>query len=116
MFPCVDIHTHDKSRKNAIINIYPNEELIEGVFHSVGIHPWQTANISSFIIKQLNILAAHPQIVAIGETGIDSIKGASIDIQIEIFKLHVNLSEQYKKPLIIHCVKSFNEIIATILI
>ena len=111
MFPCVDIHTHDKSRKNAIINIYPNEELIEGVFHSVGIHPWQTANISSFIIKQLNILAAHPQIVAIGETGIDSIKGASIDIQIEIFKLHVNLSEQYKKPLIIHCVKSFNEII-----
>lgn len=112
ILPCIDIHTHDKSRTNAIINIYPNENIIEGVYHSVGIHPWHTINVDSSTIEKLNILAAHPQVVAIGETGIDALKGASIDKQIEIFRHHVALSEQHKKPLIIHCVKAFNEIIA----
>lgn len=111
ILPCIDIHTHDKSRINAIINIYPHEPLIEGAYHSVGIHPWHTIDVDSSTIKKLNIHAAHPQVVAIGETGIDALKGASIEKQIEIFRLHVELSEQHKKPLIIHCVKAFNEII-----
>lgn len=111
IFPCIDIHTHDKSRINAVINIYPHENLIEGAFHSVGIHPWQTTDIDLSTIEKLNTLASHPQVVAIGETGIDTLKGASIDKQIDIFKLHISLSEQVKKPLIIHCVKAFNEII-----
>ena len=111
MFPCSDIHTHDKSRTDAIINIYPNEEIIEGAYHSVGIHPWHTVDIDSSTIEKLSTLTAHPQVVAIGETGLDALKGASIEKQIEIFKLHVSLSEKYQKPLIIHCVKCFNEII-----
>ena len=111
ILPCLDIHTHDKSRIDAIINIYPNEQLIEGAYHSVGIHPWHTVDIDSSTIEKLSTLAAHPQVVAIGETGLDALKGASIEKQIEIFKLHVSLSEKYQKPLIIHCVKCFNEII-----
>ena len=111
ILPCIDIHTHDKSRKDAIINIYPHEQLIDGAYHSVGIHPWHTVDIDSSTIEKLSTLAAHPQVVAIGETGLDALKGASIEKQIEIFKLHISLSEQVKKPLIIHCVKAFNEII-----
>lgn len=112
MFPCRDIHTHDKSRTDAIINIYPHESLIEGAYHSVGIHPWHTTDVNISTIEQLNTLATHPQVVAIGETGIDTLKGAPIEKQIEIFSHHVALSEQHQKPLIIHCVKAFNEIIA----
>lgn len=111
ILPCIDIHTHDKSRTDAIINIYPNEIIIEGAYHSVGIHPWHTINVDSSTIEKLNILATHPQVVAIGETGIDALKGASIEKQKEIFLHHVALSEQHQKPLIIHCVKAFNEII-----
>ena len=111
ILPCLDIHTHDKSRIDAIINIYPNEQLIEGAYHSVGIHPWHTVDIDSSTIEKLSTLTAHPQVVAIGETGLDALKGASIEKQIEIFKLHVSLSEKYQKPLIIHCVKCFNDII-----
>ena len=113
MFPHTDIHCHDRSRyREAVINIYPDDEIIEDAYHSVGIHPWHTVDVTPSTIERLNSLAAHPQIVAIGETGLDALKGASINIQTEIFRLHVALSEQYKKPLIIHCVKSFNEIIA----
>lgn len=113
MFPHADIHCHDRSRyREAVINIYPDDEIIEGAYHSVGIHPWHTIDVAHTAIERLKALAAHPQVVAIGETGLDALKGASIDIQTDIFRLHVALSEQYKKPLIIHCVKSFNEIIA----
>ena len=112
MFPCSDIHTHDKSRTDAIINIYPHEQPIEGAYHSVGIHPWHTSNVDDETITRLQSLAALPQVLAIGETGLDALKGASIEFQTEIFRLHVSLSEQYQKPLIIHCVKAFNEIIA----
>ncbi len=112
MFPFHDIHTHDKSRyKEAVINIYPNEELIDGAYHSVGIHPWHTIDIDSTTIYHLKTLASHSQVVAIGETGIDALRGASIEKQIDIFRLHVSLSEKHQKPLIIHCVKAFNEII-----
>lgn len=112
ILPCLDIHTHDKSRIDAIINIYPNEQLIEGAYHSVGIHPWHTSNVDTITIENLKALAINPQVVAIGETGLDALKGTSLDIQTEIFLIHVTLSEQYQKPLIIHCVKAFNEIIA----
>lgn len=113
MFPHADIHCHDRSRfREAVINIYPDDEIIEGAYHSVGIHPWHTINVASSTIERLHLLAAHPQIIAIGETGIDTLKGAPIDIQTNIFRLHVELSEQHKKPLIIHCVKAFNEIIS----
>lgn len=111
ILPCIDIHTHDKSRKDAIINIYPHEQLIEGAYHSVGIHPWHTSNVTTITIENLKALSVNSQVVAIGETGLDALKGASIEKQIEIFKLHISLSEQVKKPLIIHCVKAFNEII-----
>ena len=112
MFPCSDIHTHDKSRTDASINIYHNEEIIEGAYHSVGIHPWHTVEVDSITIEKLNILATHPQVIAIGETCLYALKGAPIDKQIEIFRHHVTLSEKYQKPLIIHCVKAFNEIIS----
>ena len=113
MFPHANIHCHDRSRyREAVINIYPDEEIIEGAYHSVGIHPWHTSKVDNSTIENLKYLASHPQIVAIGETGLDTLRGASLDIQTEIFLLHVTLSEQHQKPLIIHCVKAFNEIIA----
>ena len=113
MFPHADIHCHDRSRyREAVINIYPDDDIIDGAYHSVGIHPWHTVDVAPSTINRLRSLAAHPQIVAIGETGLDTLKGASIKVQTEIFRLHVALSEQHQKPLIIHCVKSFNEIIA----
>ena len=40
--------------------------------------------------------------VAIGETGIDRMKGASAERQAELFKLHAILSEILLNPLIIH--------------
>jgi len=59
----------------------------------------------------LNEIASHPSIVAIGETGLDRLKGPSFDVQIPVFKKHIELSENLGKPVIIHCVKAWEELI-----
>lgn len=53
------------------------------------------------------LLAAvrHPAVVALGETGLDRLCPVSMDEQLRVFRLHVALSEQYAKPLVIHCVR-----------
>lgn len=49
----------------------------------------------------------------IGEAGIDKKNSpASLELQIEVFREHVQLSQLLHKPLIIHCVKAFDELFA----
>ena len=50
-----------------------------------------------------------PNLYAIGECGIDKLRGASLEIQKKIFEYHIQLSEDLRKPLIIHQVKSLDE-------
>jgi TatD DNase family protein len=59
----------------------------------------------------LSEIASDPRIIAIGETGLDRLKGPSSDLQIPVFKKHIELSEKLSKPVIIHCVKAWEELI-----
>jgi len=64
-------------------------------------------------LKQLReIVYEHSNVVAIGEAGLDKLRGLDIDTQIQIFKNQVQLAEEVKKPVIIHCVKAWDELIA----
>jgi TatD DNase family protein len=61
----------------------------------------------------LLVKVLHPQVAMIGETGIDKKNGAApLEVQMEVFREHVRLSELLRKPLIIHCVKGFDEVLA----
>lgn len=116
-----DIHTHqillednDDPYHSCILDVYPLEfEVAKDTYQrhgfSCGIHPWY-AEDSEPQLKFLAEIAPHPRIIAIGETGLDKIKGPSFDIQIPVFKRHIQLSEQLKKPLIIHAVKAWEEL------
>ena len=116
-----DIHTHqiplkafDESHYSRILNVYPQDfEVTKSNNHlcsfSCGVHPWNAENSKSQL-KYLSEIATHPRIIAIGETGLDKIKGPSFDIQIPVFKHHITLSEKLKKPLIIHAVKAWEEL------
>ncbi len=55
--------------------------------------------------------ASMDEVIAIGEAGIDALKGAGMDIQEMIFRRQIEIAESVKKPLIMHCVKSIDEII-----
>ena len=107
----IDCHTHDTTRTDAIISVSPalfRPE--EGKHYSVGIHPWETGATLDF--ELLERAAAHPSVAAIGETGVDRLRGAGIDTQTDVFRRHITLSESLRKPLILHVVKALDIILA----
>ena len=53
-----------------------------------------------------------PQVLALGEAGLDKMHKASFERQIELFERQIKLSEALKKPMVLHDVRSHNEIIA----
>jgi TatD DNase family protein len=113
----MDFHTHNlQADMPAIINIplewitHPEQaQLRHGATYSVGIHPWWTEHQQCEAWTQnLEAWAGHPQITAIGECGIDKVRGADLNTQIDVFKQHILLSEHHQKPLTIHCVRAFD--------
>lgn len=112
-----NIHTHhptahpeDISIINILIKGTEEHHLEYGQNYSAGIHPWYIDNIRQQL-DELEQLCAHPNIVAIGEAGFDKIHGGAPDIQQEAFQAQALLAEKVNKPLIIHCVKAYDEII-----
>lgn len=106
-----DFHTHRHDAAGAIISMSPAmaESFIlknPEAKISVGIHPWDTVDTAS--LELLDNVAAMSQVVAIGETGLDKLRGASVAVQADILRRHVELSERQHKPLIIHCVKAWD--------
>lgn len=104
----LDIHSHKPAPyPEGVISLRDlDTPLIEGQLYSAGIHPWDTADTpTEETFNRLAEIAANPQIVAIGECGVDAGKGAPMFRQLQIFKRQVDLSENLKKPLVIHCVK-----------
>ncbi len=107
----IDLHTHQSSNTVntlAIVNV-EIECSSNTPYQSVGIHPWDITN--SVSISTLQKLANKKQVIAIGECGLDKIKGPDLTTQIEVFIQQIKLSEQLQKPLIIHCVKAYSKII-----
>lgn len=79
---------------------------------SKGLHPWHLdEGRTAQTCCDLNPWLSLPQVVAIGETGIDRLRGGKIELQLEIFEHQARLAEELNKPLIVHCVKAFDEII-----
>ncbi|WP_455638194.1 TatD family hydrolase [Parabacteroides sp.] len=112
-----DIHTHQPSvhpEDISIVNTIVKDEgdlLLPAQWCSVGIHPWYIYNVR----EQLSLLESalsDPSVVAIGEAGLDKLAEASLDIQQSTFREQALLAEKADKPLVIHCVKAWAELIA----
>lgn len=74
---------------------------------SVGLHPWHTeANMPDDAADFLYRLALRPNVAAVGECGLDTLKGAPMFRQMNLFRMQIELSERVAKPLIIHDVKA----------
>ena len=116
--PFVDIHTHTaKPSANVIqiVNLDLNQPCPEQGYYSYGIHPWALDNAEFQAEKALQILEEKlklPQVLTLGEAGLDKMHKASFERQIELFERQIELSEALKKPMILHDVRSHNEIIA----
>lgn len=72
------------------------------VFASVGVHPNHEVEHEPDV-DELVRLAADPDVVAIGETGLDYFRSeGDLEWQRERFRTHIRAAKQASKPLIIH--------------
>ena len=110
----LDIHTHRPAPyPEGVVSLMDFETpLAEGQAYSIGIHPWDTAMpVSEESFVCLGELASRKEIVALGECGIDLLKGGPLYRQLQILKRQIELSEELKKPMVLHCVKAVDIIL-----
>lgn len=116
----IDFHTHAASPASGIfaidsLMVSEERESIsqQGIAYSAGIHPWYlTDNNFDDQINRVRQLVMREEVIAVGEAGFDRIRGASSTIQLKAFIAQAELSEEVKKPLVIHCVKGWDELLA----
>lgn len=106
-----DFHHHRKNILHGIYNIDPGMTPPDRSY-SIGIHPRDIALDSieaQFSWLQSNI---SENCLAIGECGLDSIVAVPQKIQEQVFSRQIIISNEIRKPLIIHCVRKFYEVIS----
>ena len=115
----IDVHAHGKPfYSNFVLRSYDVSELsdnqqLNSEFKSIGIHPWNihTDSIEIDLAKIIKFCNT-PSVLAIGECGLDKPKGPAIELQLYVLEKQAVLAENLNKPLIVHCVKAFDELIA----
>jgi TatD DNase family protein len=118
--PFIDVHTHRRTQTAGVFSIsnfsqkeVQNDFFTEGVTpRSVGLHPWfLTKENFEKDFERLLQLASNQQVIAIGECGLDKLRGEDIAFQTLVFERQIHLAETVSKPVVIHCVKAFGEVI-----
>ncbi|MEN9997931.1 MAG: hypothetical protein RI922_921 [Bacteroidota bacterium] len=104
----INIHTHRSTGRQIEVVNRTFEHLVPEYF-SFGIHPWEIERWQEKIYEMSPILSVD-NCLAVGEIGLDKLKGPNLDRQMAIFKQQVQLAEQHKLPVILHCVKAWNEL------
>jgi len=127
----IDSHTHldfkefDKDREETIKRFFDasGEKLInvgcdlassarsvelaqkyKNIFASVGVHPHDAETLNGEALKKLEELIVRSKVIAVGEIGLDYFRNLSPkEKQIEAFKAQLELAQNHKKPVIIHC-------------
>jgi TatD DNase family protein len=115
----IDIHTHGSHTTPgiyAIENLMAHEAITPGDIPgrpcTFGIHPWYlNGDTFNGLIDNVRSSAVSFNVVAIGEAGFDKLRGPSLELQKNAFEEQVKISEEIRKPLFIHCVRSWDELL-----
>ncbi|MEN9982013.1 MAG: hypothetical protein RL542_1800 [Bacteroidota bacterium] len=111
-----NLHTHSYSNQEDVVelvNQYPQEFTDIFPNYSIGIHPWFIEK--DRIEADLAIIESklkEPNCLAVGECGLDKRIEIPFELQQTVFERQLLLAEQYQKPVVIHCVAAFQELIA----
>jgi len=101
---CYDAHTHKIPDNH--MGIYQSDAEYTASLFSVGVHPWQ-ADVKSLseIIPSLH----HQNCRALGEVGLDRLRGPSMEIQLAMLLAQLTLANELQKPVIFHLVRAWDE-------
>ena len=110
-----NLHTHKYTANPSVlelVNQYPWEFDASIPNYSIGIHPWYIDE--NRLESDLKIIEEKLQLkecLALGECGLDKRIEIPLHLQIEVFEKQIALAEKYQKPLVLHLVAAFDELI-----
>lgn len=111
-----NLHTHKFTNSSDIlelVNQYPWEFDATIPNYSIGIHPWYIdENRLENDLKTIEEKLQLKECLALGECGLDKRIEIPLALQIEVFEKQIELAEKYQKPLVLHLVAAFDELIA----
>ena len=105
-----NFHHHNPQIAYGIYNSTPEEKIPEHYF-SVGIHPQNIHEQWENDLENLKMISQNPKCLAIGECGLDALVNIDENHQKKVFEAQFIWANQIQKPVIIHCVKRFQELI-----
>lgn len=113
-----DHHTHSAKKKSlrscTLEEFKKTDALLDGQKLSLQLHPWDLPEKYEGLPKDFVETAKSEKIYAIGEIGLDRLKGPSLDVQKIYFEELLNLANELKKPVILHVVRCADEVLKMI--
>ncbi len=117
--PFIDIHTHSEKFDKEIVtvrNLFPGDSFAAFSgrnFYSVGLHPWyiKSQDENNELLQVAEEALEFDHICFIGECGLDKVVDSDFEEQKRVFRAQAFMAEEFKRPLIIHCVKAYSEIL-----
>jgi TatD DNase family protein len=110
-----NLHTHkftDNSDIFELVNQYPWEFDETIPQYSIGVHPWYIdENRVEADLKIIDEKLQLKECLALGECGLDKRIEIPLALQIEVFEKQIALAEKHQKPLVLHLVAAFDELI-----
>ena len=112
----LDLHTHRLKNSEAleVLNIFAQDfyHLERNYFYSVGLHPWHVNNLNRDECFRLIAEAVIDEnMLFVGECGLDRHIDTAFALQEDCFIRQIQIAEDCCKPLIIHCVRAYSDLI-----
>ncbi len=114
----INIHGHRQASSieewvmmNLMARDFPPDD-IENGYYSVGFHPYNVGKVNEHeTLEKVRQAVEYPRVLAIGEIGLDKAIEAPLKEQMRIFEKQVEIAESAELPVILHVVRTFNEIL-----
>lgn len=112
----INLHTHNPTGDPDVLEIesvyFGQEASNTPGYRSVGLHPWHLRGIDLEAAERwLREQAVFSEMLAIGEAGLDKVTDTPWEIQMDAFGRCLRVAADTGKPLIVHCVRAFGEVV-----
>ena len=116
----IDIHTHrvvPVPGVYAVENLMAHENIDPAVISAeaftAGIHPWYLNEDNRVkLLEYVRNASSGKCLIALGEAGFDKLRGPDMELQRAVFEDQVDIASEISKPLFIHCVKAWEELLS----
>ncbi len=110
-----NLHTHHFTAHPDIlelVNQYPWQFDDKIPTYSIGIHPWYIDETRlETDLKTIAEKLSLPHCLAFGECGLDKRIEVPFGLQVTVFEMQLALAEKFQKPLVLHLVGAYQELI-----